>query len=119
MKRALGMAAIAASMAWLAAAQETATAEARARLEKMLAEAKLVGAKSAVMGPPVKNAPYSGEEISESTQVLADGNRIHRESHTMVYRDSEGRLRRETPESITIWDPVTHASFMVSAKDQV
>lgn len=44
---------------------------------------------------PVKGQPYSAEAVSETTQALADGNKIVRRSSTMVYRDSEGRERRE------------------------
>ena len=66
---------------------------------------KMVGA---VTGMTVKGAPYSGEEVSETNQVLADGTRIHRENRTTVYRDSEGRTRRETPDNITITDHSVH-----------
>lgn len=72
----------------------------------------------AVMGPTVKGAPYSGVEITESTQVLGDGNRIHNESQTTVYRDSEGRVRRETPDEVTIWDPVANTSYLLDPKAQ-
>src|SRR3954463_15557500 len=40
-------------------------------------------------------APYSAEAMTESTQTLADGNRINRKVTTRVYRDSEGRTRRD------------------------
>lgn len=43
----------------------------------------------------VKGAPYSAEAVSESLQVLADGNKITRSSTTKMYRDGEGRTRRE------------------------
>lgn len=43
----------------------------------------------------VKGAPYSAEAISESVQTLADGNRITRSNSTKIFRDSEGRVRRE------------------------
>ena len=43
----------------------------------------------------IKNAPFSAEAVSESVQVLADGNRIVRNSTTKLYRNSEGRFRRE------------------------
>ena len=43
----------------------------------------------------VKNAPFSAEAISESVQTLADGNRIVRSSTSKLYRNSEGRFRRE------------------------
>ena len=46
-------------------------------------------------GSPVKSAPYSAEAVTESTQTLADGNRIVSQSSAMVYRDGEGRERRE------------------------
>ncbi len=45
---------------------------------------------------PVKSAPYSAESVSETVQTLADGNRIVRSSRAKVYRDSEGRTRRES-----------------------
>jgi len=43
----------------------------------------------------IKNAPFSAEAISESVQVLADGNRIVRNSTAKMYRNSEGRFRTE------------------------
>ena len=63
--------------------------------------------------------PYSAEAITESTQVLADGNRIVRKSVTRVYRDSEGRTRREqlndsgVVESVSIVDPVAHSTVVL------
>jgi hypothetical protein len=72
-------------------------------------------------GPPgeaVKNAPYSAEGVTEFTQTLADGTRITRKTTSAVYRDSDGRTRREmtlnmigplgsgdAPKNITISDP--------------
>jgi len=70
----------------------------------------------AVSGLTVKGAPYSGEEVNETSQVLADGTRIHKETHATVYRDSEGRTRRETPESIIISDPVAGATYILNPK---
>src|SRR5215211_7597266 len=43
----------------------------------------------------MKGAPYSAETVVEGTQTLADGNRINRKTTGRVYRDSEGRTRRE------------------------
>ncbi len=43
----------------------------------------------------VKHAPFSAEAISESVQTLADGNRIVRSSSSKLFRNSEGRFRRE------------------------
>ena len=43
----------------------------------------------------VKNAPFSADEENESVQTLADGNRIVRKSTGKIYRNSDGRVRRE------------------------
>jgi hypothetical protein len=74
--------------------------------------------KSAVMGPTVKGAPYSATETVENTQTLSDGTHIDQTVQTMVYRDSQGRMRRETPDSITIWDPVANTSYVLNPKNQ-
>ena len=70
----------------------------------------------AVRGMTVKGAPYSAEEVNETNQMLADGTRIHRENRTTVYRDSEGRTRRETPDNITITDPVANVTYFLDPK---
>jgi hypothetical protein len=67
-------------------------------------------------GQAVKGIPFSADIVHEFTQVLADGNRIHRETHGATYRDAEGRTRNENelgfigvmePRTrITINDPV-------------
>ena len=67
-------------------------------------------------GGAAKGAPFSADIVHEFTQVLADGNRIHRESQGRIFRDAEGRNRSEfeddmfgrtaTPR-ITIHDPVS------------
>jgi hypothetical protein len=46
-------------------------------------------------GKVVKGAPYSAEAVTEHVQVLADGNRIVNRFASTVYRDGEGRTRRE------------------------
>lgn len=46
-------------------------------------------------GKVVKGAPYSAEAVTEHVQVLGDGNRIVNKFNSTVYRDSEGRTRRE------------------------
>jgi hypothetical protein len=48
-----------------------------------------------VGGNPVKGAPYSGDAVTENTQALADGNRILNRTTAAVFRDGEGRERRE------------------------
>ena len=63
-------------------------------------------------------APYSAEAVTESTQVLSDGNRINHKVTTRVYRDSEGRTRRDqigengAVESTFIVDPQTGTNYV-------
>jgi len=79
-------------------------------------------------GRVVKNAPYSADVVSETSQVLPDGNRIHQSSTVKVYRDSEGRTRHEQalkslnglapkanlPELVFINDPVAGANYALN-----
>jgi len=67
----------------------------------------------------VKGAPYSAEAVTETTQVLADGNRVVNRTSTKQYRDSEGRERRETPQSVLITDPVAGVNYSLSLKDRI
>lgn len=81
--------------------------------------------------PIVKNAPFSAEAISENIQTLSDGNRIIRRTTSRLFRDSEGRYRREDmpkqlglpgtaidmPESIYIIDPVAGFRYTLNPKD--
>lgn len=78
----------------------------------------------------VKNAPFSCEAVSESVQTLADGNRIVRSSTSKLYRNSEGRFRREMATSsgdghgfsfsfgqgISIFDPVAGQRFLLDSQ---
>jgi hypothetical protein len=71
----------------------------------------------------VKNIPFSADVVHEFTHVLADGNRIHRETHGKLFRDAEGRSRDEieleTPGRmgpqvrITIHDPLSRTTTIV------
>ncbi|MFL6466722.1 MAG: hypothetical protein ACJ72Z_02050 [Pyrinomonadaceae bacterium] len=57
---------------------------------KVIAEIAASGNRSGVKG-----SPFSAEAVSESVQMLADGNRIVRNSTSKLYRNSEGRFRQE------------------------
>ncbi len=75
----------------------------------------------------VKGAPYSAQAITETTQILSDGNRIVNSSTAAVYRDGEGRTRREQTlkaigafsasgesfKTISINDPVAGVAFVL------
>ncbi len=119
-KRVLAVAAAIPVLAFAASAQDE-TAQVRTmeiRPDSIAAQAKVLSVRTGVMGKIVKDAPYSATEITESNQVLADGTHIHNEIQAQVYRDSQGRTRRETPDSVTIWDPVTKVSYILNPKDQ-
>ncbi|HJQ32144.1 MAG TPA: hypothetical protein VJ866_08195 [Pyrinomonadaceae bacterium] len=78
-------------------------------------------------GKLVKGAPYSAQAVTESIQTLADGNRIVRKNTAQVYRDSEGRTRRDqtfsnlgpystgsdVPQAVFINDPVAAVNYIL------
>jgi hypothetical protein len=93
-------------------------AEAKAQLD----ENKVIRT-SMINGPTVKGAPYSAQAVNEMVQELADGNRIKTSSSSMLYRDSQGRERREessggTVRSIFITDPVEGVNYTLMPKSK-
>jgi hypothetical protein len=79
-----------------------------------------VGAEMSFGDKPVKGAPYSAEGVTETTQTLADGNRITHKSNASVYRDSAGRTRREeTMPTVGPWAAGGDASKMIFIQDPV
>lgn len=80
-------------------------------------------------GKVVKNAPYSAEAVTESTQVLANGTKLAQKTTALVYRDGEGRTRREqsaapvgpfatsgeAPRVVFISDPVAGVAYTLYA----
>lgn len=47
----------------------------------------------------VKGQPFSADTVSESVQTLSDGNRIVQTSNGKIYRNGEGKVRREMTSS--------------------
>src|SRR5262249_6081935 len=73
-----------------------------------------------VPGGVVKDKPYTADSITESTQVLADGNRIAHKNQARVYRDSQGRTRREqTMESLGVFQAPNAPITMITIQDPV
>src|SRR5262245_22134877 len=71
-------------------------------------------------GKVVKGAPYSATAIAESTQTLSNGTRITRKTTTLIYRDSEGRTRREvTLDGIGPFASTNEPSQMIFINDPV
>ena len=83
-------------------------------------------------GKVVKGAPYSAEAVTETTQTLSDGNRIVNRLTSSVFRDSEGRTRREQTlkglgalgageealQTIFINDPVAGVTYSLDSKSR-
>ena len=72
----------------------------------------------------IKGAPYSAETVIDSSQQLADGNRIARKTTGRVYRDSDGRTRREEDRPngsvmVSISDPIAGFTYSLDAVSKV
>lgn len=98
---------------------------------------ELLGFEGGHAGHNVKGAPYSATATSETTQTLAlaDGTTttIYRTTQSALYRDSQGRSRREVTLSgfgplaasgkrhklVTIADPVAGAHYLVDDEHKV
>ena len=84
-------------------------------------------------GKVVKGAPYSAEAVTETIQTLGDGNRIVNKTTSVLYRDNEGRTRREQAlraiggfasgvepvQTIFISDPVAGVSYSLDSRNNV
>jgi hypothetical protein len=93
--------------------------------------ARFLGAEAGMPGRVVKNAPYSADIVTESTQTLPDGNHIRQSTTAKFYRDSEGRTRSEQsvnlnglaananlPQVVFINDPVAGVNLALNTKDR-
>lgn len=75
--------------------------------------------------------PYTADEVTVTTQTLADGTKITHKRLVKLYRDSQGRLRREwfkaeaesvgqgdSPQLVEINDPVAGAHYNLNPGDR-
>jgi hypothetical protein len=89
------------------------------------------GSAAGILRAGVKNAPFSADVVTESSHTLADGNRIRQTLNLKVYRDSEGRTRREQavnlngltpnanmPQMIFINDPAAGVAYSLNAQER-
>lgn len=94
---------------------------------------EFIAAEPAFVERTVTGAPYSAEAITETTRTLADGTRIKNTDSAKVFRDSEGRIRKEqafrhlgfwVPEGgepktqITIVDPVAKKTVILNPEER-
>jgi hypothetical protein len=91
-----------------------------------------IAAGPAFSGEIVKDSPYSADAVTETQQTLADGNRINRTNTSRIYRDSQGRTRREQQinslgpwasageptEMVFIDDPVAGVNYVINTNAQ-
>lgn len=94
---------------------------------------ELMGFEGMHGGKVVTGAPFSGIAVSETTQTLADGNHITRKVQTNLYRDSQGRFRKEVnlsgagflaeagkPQTfVVIQDPVANVRYSLEPDQRV
>jgi hypothetical protein len=93
---------------------------------------QFIAAGPAFGGELVTGSPYSAEAVTETQQTLADGNRINRSDSSRIYRDSQGRTRREqsisalgpwssageSTELVFINDPVAGVNYVLNTRDR-
>jgi hypothetical protein len=84
-------------------------------------------------GKVVKGAPYTAQAITESTRTLADGNKIRHKNTASVYRDNEGRTRRDQElgsvgpwamsgdphQMVFIHDPVAGVNYVLDPRTRI
>jgi len=81
-------------------------------------------------GKVVKGAPYSAQAITETARTLGDGNKVKNKTTASIYRDGEGRTRREQElgavgpwavsgepqQTVFINDPMTGANYILDPR---
>ena len=84
-------------------------------------------------GKTVTGAPFSAVAVSVSTQMLSDGNQISSKTQTNLFRDSQGRFRKEVnfssvgmlaqagqPRSfVVIHDPVAKVGYSLEPEQKI
>jgi hypothetical protein len=92
-----------------------------------------VGFEAGLGNQALTGAPYSATITSEFVQTLSDGNKIERKATTNVYRDGQGRTRREqtlpaigqysatsgAPRAIFINDPVARVNYVLDPNRKI
>ena len=93
---------------------------------------RFMGAEPGRGGAVVKNAPFSAVVTTETSATLQDGNHIRQTSTVHIYRDSEGRTRREEslnsvsgmasntnlPTVVFINDPVARVNYALDPSNK-
>lgn len=94
---------------------------------------KILGFEEMHAGKVVTGAPYTAVGVTETAQTLADGTTINRKIQTNIFRDAQGRVRRETTlpvigplvasgksnSFVMIHDPVAGTSFILHSDTKI
>jgi hypothetical protein len=94
---------------------------------------ELLGFEGEHDGKVVTGAPYSASATAETTNTLSDGTTIHRTAQLSLYRDGQGRSRRELTSTgfaplaasgqpmkmVMISDPVAGVHYMLDSAEKV
>lgn len=97
------------------------------------ARMKILGFEEMHPGKVVTGAPYTAVGVTETTQTLADGTSINRKVQANIFRDGQGRVRRETTlpvigplvasgksgSFVMIHDPVAGTAFILHPDTKV
>ena len=124
--------------AGMAAAQENAPAPRMRGPEgggfgAMQGDIEVLGFGGAHGGKVVTGAPFSATAVSQSTQTLGDGNHITRKTQVNLFRDGQGRFRKEVSFSgtgplaaggqarsfVVIQDPVAKKGFVLMPDQKI
>jgi hypothetical protein len=117
------------------AAQTSLTTTVEKRIEVTAAgpaRERYFAAIEAVDTRPVKGAPFSARAVTESVRVLADGTRIVQKAEAGLWRDREGRTRREfvpatvgeapsgeqPPATVVLYDPGAGAVWLLDPAEK-
>lgn len=76
-------------------------------------EMRFIGIEAGAGEKKVTGAPFSASFTAQTTQTLADGNKIVRNSNGSIARDSEGRVRREMTLPAGPWSDSSNATTRV------
>jgi len=93
---------------------------------------RFLGAEPGMPGRVVKNAPYTADVVTETSQTLADGSHIKQTHSVHLSRDSDGRTRQEQslqnlnglapnsnlPQVVFIHDPVAGAAYALNVTNK-
>jgi hypothetical protein len=97
------------------------------------ARMKILGFEEMHPGKVVTGAPYTAVGITETAQTLADGTSINRKIQANIFRDGQGRVRRETTVPVIgplvasgksrpfvmIHDPVAGTAFILHPETKI